>query len=551
MRRSSENVADKYYTLTPTEEKILQDNMNNPNALAGYFFRPSGADRGFQFDYGFTEEGKWQEAAYMAIQKLMVIIGGVGTGKTLGVGIAAACWALSTADFRFLNVAQKAWQARLMYDLILRFARGTPFEKMIFSSPSRPYPKIVIRFMYKGRIIESILEFMSVDVNATGLFSWRGDWINIEEAGLLDNLNEIVANIVTRLTGSSPMGRPYVGRLSLISNPWDVPHLWYLFDMAKSDPASLSMVLSTRHNLNVTQEQIDQLLKLIPEDEHARFLDGARPEGKGTYFAKEIIYKNENRFLGELLEQRANEGVEGYELVQVDGAGIVRFAFPAIAGRLYMLLGDPGIDNAPHRNSPVLMVWDVTEFPKKPAVCVNFWWGFGHNQITPFVDKMRELKERYFPIYTAIDSTGPQRNMAEVVNSAYYSEDDDETGISGLDFSGSKKMAYLVTLRILLESGKMTWPKNVAGIRSQLANYDPIHDKKLAQDIVATMAMVAFVARSWFHVDPADLRPDKGDKQPSKFIRRLPRAIRNIRSDRRERHPADVFQEPEYSIHTK
>ena len=84
-------MAEKYYTLSPTEEKILQDGMNDPNIIAGYFFRPSGADKGFQFDYGFTEEGKWQEAVYLAIQKLIVVIGGVGTGKTLGVGIAAAC----------------------------------------------------------------------------------------------------------------------------------------------------------------------------------------------------------------------------------------------------------------------------------------------------------------------------------------------------------------------------------------------------------------------------------------------------------------------------
>jgi hypothetical protein len=437
-----------------------------------------------------------------------------------------------------------------MYDLILRFARNTPFEKMIFAQPSRPYPKIVIRFIYKGRLIESILEFMSVDKNATGLFSWRGDWINIEEAGLLDNLDEIVKNLVTRLTGSSPMGRPYIGRLSLISNPWDVPHLWYLFDMAKNDPASLSMVLSTRDNLNVPQEQIDQLLKLIPEDEHERFLDGARPEGKGSYFAKETIYKCENILLGEMAKQRTDLGKEGYELTEIDGAGVVRMGFPPASGRLYMLVGDPGIDNAPHRNSPVLMVWDVTDFPKRAAILVYFWWGFGGNQITPFVDKLRELKERYNPIYAGIDSTGPQRNMAEVINSAYYNPDEDPeiTGIAGLDFSGAKKMGYLVTLRILLEAGKITWAKSIAGIRSQLANYDPIHDKKLAQDIVATMAMFAFVARAWFHVDPADLRPSKGDKQPDKFIRRLPREKRNTRSNRRERNPEDVFQEPEYSI---
>ena len=82
-----------------------------------------------------------------------------------------------------------------------------------------------------------------------------------------------------------------------------------------------------------------------------------------------------------------------------------------------------------------------------------------------------------------------------------------------MDFSGSKKSWYLHALRLSLEGRRLTWAKNIVGIRSQLTNYDPARDDKIAQDIVATLSMVAFAVRMYFHVDLEELQEQGGIEQ--------------------------------------
>jgi hypothetical protein len=91
---------------------------------------------------------------------------------------------------------------------------------LIWEKPRRPFPKITLRFQIGETIYESSLEFMSADRGATGILSWEGDWINIEEAGPLDNLEKIVTALGSRLRGSV-RGRSRLGRMSMISNSWD------------------------------------------------------------------------------------------------------------------------------------------------------------------------------------------------------------------------------------------------------------------------------------------------------------------------------------------
>jgi hypothetical protein len=59
---------------------------------------------------------------------------------------------------------------------------------------------------------------------------------------------------------------------------------------------------------------------------------------------------------------------------------------------------------------------------------------------------------------------------------------------------------------VLLEAEMFRWPKFAGCLRSQLSNYDPARDRapstsKLPQDLVAMMAMAAFVIRRWFNSD--------------------------------------------------
>jgi len=506
-------VTKKIKIITPHEKEILEKGKLDPNYITGYFFKHPSSEIGFQFDANFTPEGAWQKAATMAKQSTSVVIGGVGTGKTLGVGMGAYALGMVTDHFKFMNVAQLGWQAKIMYDLMLEYAEGTPMEDIIVEKPRRPYPKIVIKYRIGQHLHTASYEFMSIKDDGKDLFSWRGDWVNVEEAGLIDNLGEVVAHLQTRLTGSTVFGRPYMARLSLISNPWDVPYLWYLFDLARSEPDdSLSIVVSTRSNKNVTQAQIKQLLKKIPRDEHERFIDGTRPEGKGSFFSKDSVYKCEDPLIGDVIKARAESGEAGYRWDRAH-FGVMYMAIPPRKGRLYNVISDPGSDNAPARNAPVIGVWDMTNFPDEPMSLAAFWWGFGNGEITPYLNKMLELIGKregeiaYPASFAAMDSTGPQKGLSQLINVVHFDPDAYEgktliDGVYGLDFSGSKKMTYLISLKLLLEAGLFRFPKSITGIRGQLTNYDPMLDRgtkpKIPQDIVAMMAMSAYVARAQY-----------------------------------------------------
>jgi len=543
--------------LTASEVEILRRGIEDPNAVTEYFFATA-TEPGFTFDYQFVEEGKWQLAFHQASQRDITIIGGFATGKTVGVAMSAVVFALLTENFKFLNVAEKEWQAKQMYDALITLAKNTRFDDLISEKTKRPY-KIILRYKIDEIEYESSLEFMSVDKNAQGILSWEGDWLNIDEAGLLLDLEGIIINVGSRLRGTV-RGRERLGRFSMISNSWDNFYLWYYFDLAAGDPENfLSMNLQSEHNKNVTDRQLARMVARIPVEERDRFLKGLRPEGKGRYFDRESIYSCEDQFMGEIVYEKALTD-QSYGWVKAYGAGIVYYAVPPQRERLYMLFGDPGIEAPPRRNSPVLMLWDVTDVPNKPATLTLFWWGDGHGKIRPFVQQMLTIADTYHPIRIYIDSTGPQKNAAELINEHVFKErfkqtetikwDNEEPfevfsvgyespighvgGIQGMDFSGSRKFVYLQSCKLFLEAGMLRWPKEITGFRSQLSNYDPEDDKKIAQDIVAALSMSCFGIRSVFHVshEAVSSQNDPENDISVNALRRLSEWARSRRSRR-------------------
>lgn len=527
-------VSKPIYELSEEEIEILRQGIEDPDILTNYFFRPRGAEKGWLFDENFVEEGKWQKKVHAAAQKRIVVIGGFGSGKTKGVALSACVWSITTKDFKFMNCAPASWQSELMYKFIIEvLARDTVFGKMIYSSPKRPYPMIDIRFRIRGQLVRATMEFMSVDKNAKAILSWEGDWVNIDEAGLIDDLEGTIINLGSRMRGHVN-GRPYLGRMSMCSNSWDNQEMWYRYDLAHDLPDDyLTLTVSSRHNKNITPEQLRLMLKDIPEDEHERYIDAARPEGRGHYFSKPRIYSCEDENYSQFILGNMNAGVEKFNIESSYGCGVTFFEIPRVADHVYMLLGDPGTGNAPNRNAPVLMVWDVTDFPRYKATMCGFYWGHGGESITPFYRQLFKFMSYYNPIGTYVDNTGPQKNTSEILNNYIMSARHDATQaleflgesidlsmvynpfVQGMDFSGGRKPAYLIAGRLMLEAMLFSWPKFVTGMRSQLSNYDPERDNtsgtKIAQDLVATYCMSAFAVQSWFRIDPKEVATKKKD----------------------------------------
>jgi len=518
----------KIYSLSEYEISLLREGISDPDRITDYFFRPKGADKGWKLDENFELPGQWQKAVHNASQRRIIVIGGFGTGKTKGVGIMAALWCMTTRDFSFMNCAPLSWQSELMYKFIMNIlARNTPFGKLIYASPRRPYPTIELRFYVGGVMVSSTMEFMSVDKNANAILSWEGDWVNIDEAGQVEDLETTIRNLGSRMRGQVN-GRERLGRMSMTSNSWENPEMWYRYDLARELADDyLSMTVSSRYNKNITEDQLRLMLKDIPEDEHERFIDGSRPEGLGNYFSKPRVYACEDPGYSDFIVGGIETGLPGFDLQRAHGAGVIYFTVPKAEGHIYVLLGDPGTGNAPNRNAPAIQVWDVTDFPKYRAIMVALYWGSGNGSITPFIRAFLAFMQMYNPVWSGVDNTGTQKNTAELLNLYIKSTRNDpakkqdwlgdidlsrviNTSIFGLDFSGGKKPAYLIAGRIMIEANLVTWPKFVVGMRSQLTNYDPDKDRalsgpKIAQDLVATYCMAAHTIFALFNIDPQEM----------------------------------------------
>jgi len=529
------------YSLSPAEVEILSASASNPNIFFDYFFRKPGQEHGWLLDHNFEEEGKWQEEFCMASQSFIIAICGIASGKTLGTIMSAAYHSVLSQYFKFMNVAPTARQSVFMYQMLLDQAEGTPFEKLIVSSPKRPYPQIALEFMIGNKKHSAIMEMTSLGESgdATHIFSYRGDWINLEEAGQMSGLGEIVTNLVTRLTGSTAENRPYLGRLSIISNPWDNPELWQLYDMAFADKEDgLVFNIDTKYNKNTTEKQVKFALKMIPKDQHKRFMTGDRPEGRGSYFPSIIVEPCADIGQSEIILNAIANKEAGYEMETLPHMGAFYIKQPRKNDHQYFLIGDPGTGVAPSRNAPCIIVFDVTEAPMTSRI-VAFWWGNGGGSIMPFVTRLVEWVDFYGPILAAVDNTGPQKSTAELISTDYiYDKNKSVASIVGLDFSGSKRYSYLVALRLSLEGHMISWPSICTGIASQLKSYDPIQDKilngRLAQDIVATLAMGMFSIRAYYGV--FSINNEEKDEKKEEFVRLTRRSSRG--SQRRRRREA-------------
>lgn len=524
------------YSLSADEVEILRLGKTNPDLITNYFFRPKGSDHGFIFDNNFADWGKWQKTFHIAKQTRIVVIGGFGSGKTLCVAASASVWAMTTLDFKFMNAAPRAWQSELMYRLIMDMAEDAPFGKLIYECPRRPYPLIRLKFYVGQHLVNSTLEFMSVDKNASQILSWDGDWMNIDEAGLIDDLSDTIRNAGSRLRGVTKRGRPRLGRLSMCSNSWDNPELWYRYDMADSLPNEhLSITVSTRANKNITEEQLRDILKDVPQDEWDQFIEGRRPQGSGLYFSTNSVHSCESKIISSFVKEGVANNEDGFVLASTSLAGVVQFEVPPAPDHNYLLIADPGTGEAPNRNAPVCMVWDITKFPEQRAWLAALSWGSGHGSITPFLVQYFRLMMKYKPIYNAVDSTGPQKATAELLNTYIVERGNvPDTGgwlgqidlngiidktIHGLDFSGGRKPMYLINARLMIEAKLMIWADIIVGLRSQLTNYDPAKDRvnepKISQDLVAAFAMSAHVIRALFHITPSEFthKEDDGDHE--------------------------------------
>jgi len=444
----------------------------------------------------FEERGyvclPWQLDFYRHPEKSKVIIGLSGTGKTLGMGMLAMYMCATIPHFRFLNLAPNQYQSNLMEREIKQRIEESDFRQK-FLKPGkagiryRPY----VEYRFNNG---SVAEFMNVALNADNVQSWSGDYINLDEAGLLEKLDgdgkteleNIMIGLASRLRGERPDGRPRMSVMSIISMAYPNDTLWEYYERGQ-DPLlkgrSWSKKIFHSDNPYLTPEYLQYLRDHTPPGLEGMWLRGEPPPRTGREFSDQMM---NNTFVDKGLEVMKATIPD----IQVEEAecGVVTFIKPREPGHLYVIAGDPGISDPPARNSPVIVVFDVTNFPKRKAELAAFWWGFPRGRYSVFIEMFGKLASDFAipPEYRGYDSTGTQKLLAELSNIS------GDMQVIPMDFTGGRKFAYLSAMKLLMGKGLWSIPGDIWGIKTQIKNYQ-LPDTKMPQDIVSALAMVAFL----------------------------------------------------------
>lgn len=469
--------------------------------FTSYYIRRPDQQAGWEFDDRINPG--WQLDFHHKPQPNKTVIGGFGSGKTMGVAVSYLTWATVLTDFKFLNVAPTGWQSKQMYDTLLTWLEGTLFaERFLWKAVEKPFPKITIKYrtadrkegklLIPGRVVTSTMEFMSMSDDARRILTWEGDAINIDQGEQHESLTDAIVSLGTRLRGIAPGGRERMGQLSILANSEDNPELWYIFDLAETRPTRYwSKQVTTYGNGNLSVKQVDNFKDRIKDpDKLGQYLGGDRPTGGGIEFSAEMVAEATDPSLDADMQIGLKAKQELFELREEDEAGVVLWKIPPRPNHDYVVVGDPGHGRPPYRNAPVVLCLDITDYPTEPAKLSGFWWGNAGGRIDPFLNQFLGWRKEFRTLNCAFDATAGQHVYSQL---SFRGMDD----IIPIDLAGSgvKKKSYINTLKLKMLSGKLKWPKEIPGLRWQFLKYK-LPDEKIAQDIVS--AFIVFAGYLWW-----------------------------------------------------
>ena len=428
----------------------------------------------------------WQLKFHHAEQTEITIIGGFGSGKTLLMAVSLLTMAAMLPGFRGFVMAPKNTQAAEVLMKVNEWTAGSVYEeRFIYKVLNRP-PKIVVANDAVGK--SNVIEFYAIEKDWGKVRTLQGDVAYIDQAEQLPDLDGVVRDVGTRLRGTyAGTGRRSVGRLAMFANAGDSPELWDRFDMQEQDPEIyLSMIVSSLDNPHLTQREIDAFKRRVGGTQQAieQWIHARRPVGQGIEFTTAMLRRCHDESLDTTIQQAVEQGREGFHYEKAPRVGIYWWQMPADPSRIYLVAGDPGQSNPPNRNSPVILVWDITDFPSQPAVLRVFRWIWGNGTYTPFTSAFASMVEEYRAFgRNTFDSTGPQTGLDEFVFSKLGLLTD------RMSLSGSQKQHHIMALKNLFSAGMLRIPY-IGSMWYQLTHYR-LPDAKLRQDIVSAMVVSA------------------------------------------------------------
>jgi hypothetical protein len=145
--------------------------------------------------------------------------------------------------------------------------------------------------------------------------------------------------------------------------------LWERFDMAEELPQYYLSILATAYdNPYLTKAQLGAIERRIKDpDKRRQLMLSERPMPKGKEFKPELLEPCRSAEMDDVMTNALAIPLPGYMKEEMPRAGTVLWVTLPIEFDRYVLVGDPGQNTPPDRNSAVVAIVKVTGFPTVAA----------------------------------------------------------------------------------------------------------------------------------------------------------------------------------------
>jgi hypothetical protein len=445
-------------------------------------------------------------------------LGGIACGKTTGVAASYLGDCISIPYFGGLNTSVTSYQAELVFEMVMGWIEGNPkLEHLVQDVSLRPFP--VIEFKNY-----SYWHFRTMGKDARFIRGSEYDRINVDEGGL--SYDDYAFKVLRgRLRGKRDNGQTRMARLDITTSPTDAPWLRERFHRGDSSHRSFddgyrSIRSTVYDNIHLTPEQIALMEKEYTDEMIDVELKALFPDYGMSEFPVRHIEMCTDQTMNDQMEMAVHpengQIKPGWMVQEHPRHGIHRWEMPYTPGHRYVMFGDPGTGDPPKRNAGCVIVADTST---RPYDIVYFDWVFGKGAYRPFLTSYKYAIAKYFPVLKGIDSTGTQKAIEELAFEDYGIE------VEGINFQRDKD-AMINSLSVGITDHWFRWPV-IKGFR-QIRQYQRKEDKKLAQDIVMTLAGVAFLCRYL----PEQVSAEVNNARHGNYKNRKLRTRRNVRRRR-------------------